>query len=247
LTQISDALLNRWIERGGKFFRAVGRNAVVRATLLERGLDDDELARGWALYSELLGFGPRTLLSATRDTTAAAAALNELDAWDAPAYAAMRAVLDARHPKVSAFLFDNLSPATGPAAAAGVARLLARVDALRDGKAEGIPAKEGRTSVALLGVRKILDATREEQLRALLETVQKGAQPDEAITREEDPRRDEVTREYVAWLREWREVARAAIARRDYRVALGLAQLKRGDGEPTDDAGDDGAESAPSA
>jgi hypothetical protein len=225
--QISDALLNRWIERGGKFFRTVGRNAVVRATLLVRGLDDDELARGWALYSETLGFGPGAPISAARDTTAAAAALNELDAWDAPAYAAVRAVLDARSPKVSSFLFQNLESAQGPAAAAGVERFLARIDVLRQGKADGVSAKDGRAAVALLAVRKILDEPREQQLRALLETVRKGAQPDEAITHEQDPRRAEVVREYVAWLHEWREVARTAIARRDFRIALGLAQIKR--------------------
>jgi hypothetical protein len=61
-------LLNRWIEREGKFFRTVGRNAIVRATLRVRGLDDDELARGWALYSELLGFGPTATISSAQDT-----------------------------------------------------------------------------------------------------------------------------------------------------------------------------------
>jgi hypothetical protein len=241
--QMTDALLNRWIERGGKFFRTVGRNAIVRATLRVRGLDDDELARGWALYSELLGFGPTATISSAQDTTAAAAALNELDAWDAPAYAAVHAVLDARYPKVSAFLFHDLQAATGPAAAVGVERFLDRVDALREGKADNVNAKEGRAAVALLGVRKILDDERTTHLRALLDTVRKGAQPHEAITREEDPRRAEVARQYVAWLHEWREVARSAIGRRDYRVALGLAQNKRSAEvalEPDDDDEDGG-------
>lgn len=234
--QMSDVLVNRWLERGGKFFRSVGRNPVVRANLFARGLDDDELARGWALYSEILGFGPSAKTTAAQDTTAAAEALNEIDAWDAPAYSATRAVLAARFPSVSAYLLQNLEAAKGTAAAAGVERFLTRIDVLRDGKADGVTAKDARGALALLATRKILDEEREERLRTLLETVRKGAQPDEAITHEVDPRREELLRQYVAWLHEWREVARTTIARRDYLIALGLAHSKRAtDTAPSDD------------
>ena len=49
--------IDRWLERGGKFFKTVARNPVVRAALLARGLSDDELLAGWRLYTDLHGFG----------------------------------------------------------------------------------------------------------------------------------------------------------------------------------------------
>ena len=81
---------------------------MVRGTLLDRGLTDEELKRGWTLYSELHGFGEQAQARATTKETQAAQALNAVDAWDAPAYGAAHAVLDTRYPDVSAFLFENL-------------------------------------------------------------------------------------------------------------------------------------------
>jgi hypothetical protein len=52
---------------------------------------------------------------------------------------------------------------------------------------------------------------------------------------------DSWTRRYITWLNEWREIARVAVARRDYRLALGLGQRKRRGGN---DDGDDAAEAA---
>lgn len=145
---------------------------MVRGALLARGLTDEELAQGWRLYSELNGFGGESGAQAATPQTAAAQALNQLDAWDAPNFNAARAVLDAHHPDVSRFLFDSLAPAVGPAAAAGVELLLSRMRALRDGKAKGVSPEQGRAAVELLAQRKIVDAAREAELRALIDTKQ---------------------------------------------------------------------------
>jgi hypothetical protein len=54
---------------------------------------------------------------------------------------------------------------------------------------------------------------------------------------EKDPRKVEVAQAFIRWLHEWREIARIAIARRDYRISLGLAQRRRvgaADGEADD-------------
>jgi hypothetical protein len=56
-----------------------------------------------------------------------------------------------------------------------------------------------------------------------------------------DPRRVDVAQRYISWLHEWREIARVAVARLDYRLALGLGQRKRRGGS---DDGDDAAEAA---
>jgi hypothetical protein len=131
-----------------------------------------------------------------------------------------------------------LARAVGPAAAAGVELLLNRVGALRDGSAKGVSADQGRGAVELLAQRKILDDAREAELRALIETVKRGARPEELVAAaEKDPRKVEVAQAFIRWLHEWREIARIAIARRDYRISLGLAQRRRvgaADGEADD-------------
>jgi hypothetical protein len=235
--EITEVLIDRWIERGGKFFKTVARNPVVRGTLLARGLTDDELVRGWQLYSDLHGFGAQAQARPATKETGAAQAINAIDAWDAPAYSATHAVLDTRYPKVAAFVFENLEAETGVAAVAGVQRFLDRIDLLRDGKAPKIESEQGRAAVELLATRRIVDTTKEAELRQLIETARLGARPDEVIVPPEmDPRRRDVAEAYIQWLNEWREVARVAVARRDYRISLGLAQRRQSAEEPEEPA-----------
>lgn len=226
--EMTEVQIDRWLERGTKFFKTVSRNPVVRGALLSRGLTDEELAQGWRYYSELHGFGGKTEARAATKETAAAQAINEVDAWDAPTYSATHAVLDARYPDIVGFLFDNLEATVGVAAVVGAERFLNRIDILRDGKAPAIDPEMQRAAVALLATRKILDERREGELRKLIETARLGARPEEVIEAPEmDPRRLSVAEAYINWLHEWREVARVAIHRRDYRIALGLAQRRQ--------------------
>jgi len=227
---ITETQIDRWLERGGKFFKTVARNPVVRGALLARGLTDEELATGWKLYADVHGFGARSEARAAIRETAAAQAINEIDAWDAPAFAAAHAVLDARYPEAAAFLFENLEADVGIAAIAGVERFLDRIDALRDGKAQAIKADTGPAAAALLATRRIVDDKRASELRALIATARLGARPEEVVPApEQDPRRREVEESFIAWLNEWREVARVAVGRRDYRISLGLAQRRLSD------------------
>lgn len=225
--QFTEIQIDRWLERGGKFFKAVSRNPVVRGTLLSRGLTDEELAHGWQLYSELHGFGARGQTQTTTKETAAALAINAIDAWDAPAYSAAHAVLDKRYPQVSAFLFEKLEAAEGVATVAGVERFLDRVAELSNGTAPDIDPQNGREAVELLAIRRIVDATKTTELRQLIATAHAGARPNEVVVPlEADPHREQAAENYIQWLNEWREVARVAIARRDYRISLGLAQRR---------------------
>lgn len=230
--EITEIQIERWLERGSKFFKTVSRNPVVRGALLARGLSDEELAGGWKLYTDLHGFGAQGEARAATRETAAAQAINEIDAWDAPAFSAARAVLDARYPAASSFLFENLDATVGIAAVAGVERFLDRIDALREGKTSAVDADAGRAAAALLATRRIIDDKRAAELRALIATARLGARPEEVIPAPEmDPRRRDVARSFITWLNEWREVARVAVARRDYRISLGLAQRRQSPGE----------------
>lgn len=232
---MNEILVERWLARGSKFFKAVSRNAVIRGTLRARGLTDEELRHGWQLYEAAHGFSESQPALAAVKETAAAQAMNAVDAWDAPTYAAAHAVLDVRLPAVSAFLFQSLHADTGPAAVAGVRLFLDRIDQLREGKAPNIDPEAGRAAVELLATRKIVDATKATEMRSLIQTAQLGAQPGELIEPPTVPAQqvDSVSA-YVNWLNEWREVARVAISRRDYRIALGLAQ-RRQTPDDTDD------------
>ena len=238
--EITEVQIDRWLERGSKFFKTCARNPVVRGALLARGLTDDELMQGWKLYTELHGFGAAAPARAATTETAAAQALNAIDAWDAPAYAAARAVLEARFPEVASYLFENLEASVGPSALAGVERFLGRVAALRDGSAASIAPDSGKRAVELLAIRRIVDPEREAELRALIETARRGARPEEAtLPLAIDPARQSAAQAYVNWLHEWREVARAAIARRDYQISLGLAQRRPNPDSPEPQDGTD--------
>jgi hypothetical protein len=123
-------------------------------------------------------------------------------------------------PRVAVYLFHNLEAAEGVATVAAVERFLDRIAALRDGKGNGITAETARAAVELLATRKILDAARETELRALITTVRHGARPDEVVPAPEiDPKRAKIAQAFVLWINEWREVARIASARRDTRSA----------------------------
>ena len=67
--ELTEQVIDRWLERGTKFFKTVSRNPVVRSALLARGLSDEELAIGWKLYSEPLfrGRGGRAARDEPRD------------------------------------------------------------------------------------------------------------------------------------------------------------------------------------
>lgn len=234
--ELTEAQIDRWLTRGNKFFRAVSRNPVVRGALLARGLSDEELAQGWKYFSELHGFSGKVQARAATKETAAAQAINEVDAWDAPTYSAAHAVLDVRYPQVSRFLFENLEATVGIAAVIGAERFLDRIDMLRQGKAPSIEPAVQQEALELLSKRKIIDENRATELRKLIETARLGARPDEVIEPSEmDPRRREVAGAYINWLNEWREVARVAIHRRDYRIALGIAQRRQTGEEETEE------------
>ncbi len=141
--------------------------------------------------------------------TEAAQAQNAIETWDAPAFSAAKAVLGYRYPSVSKFLFYDLEAATGLASIAGVEQFLERVTMLRQGRALGFSAEDGRGAVELLGARKILDDAQESELRRLIAVAKNGSRPSEQKAREGVLRqREQQALEFMSWLHEWREVAR---------------------------------------
>lgn len=222
--------VDRWLERGSRFFRGLVRTPELRATLAERGLTNAELERGFQLFAELHGVGlPLPAKASTprarrgKQPTRAAEALAKLDAWDGPNFAVARAALKTRCPEVERFLFDHLKAEVSVLAVSSVERFLARLAQLRAGNVPGVSAKSARAGLELVTTRLGLDSAREAELREWIATVRRGAQPDEVPLPRwvPDERRTQTVQSFVAWLQEWRELARV-IASREQKIAIGL-------------------------
>jgi hypothetical protein len=239
---VEDHVVGRWLERGTRFFRAITRNPVIRGVLLQRGLTTDELARGWELYSRVFGLAQSPAAPPQLDT-AAADAMNELDAWDGPAYRVIRSVLGLHDPTVERFLFDGVRAGEGPEAVSSVERFLTNVGQLKEGRAEGIDDQRGRAALALLAERKLFTDADAQRLRELFEITKQGAPP-APLPPPEDPTQASAVEDYVKWISEWREVARFAIHRRDYLISLGLAHRKPAQSTDDSAAEDDGSAEA---
>jgi hypothetical protein len=105
------------------------------------------------------------------------------------------------------------------------------IASLREGTAKGVSSESAKAALDLLAARQIIDPKRETELRTLIDTARRGVQPDEANPAPEmDPARRQVAEAFIGWLNEWREIARLAVHRRDYRISLGLAQRRQADG-----------------
>lgn len=216
---------NRWLERGYKFLRTLSRNGIVRGALLDRGLTEEELQRGWDLFATASGFTRNPHLAGPE--LSAGEALQRLEAWDAPNYAATHATLENRTPAAHAYLMLGLVAGAGPDAVVGVRNFVDRAIALREGTVAGVSAAEGAEAVRLLAQRKIFNEAIERQLREWIARTQQGAAPQTKAS----PDDEASFVQYRNWVHEWREIARATITQRSYLIALGLAERRNGDPE----------------
>lgn len=227
---IAEQIETRWLLRGQKFFRTLSRNGKVRGALLARGLTNQELKRGWDLFANVLGSLNGAAPAASRPLSAAEA-LELIETWDAPNYAAAQATLEHHAPKARAFLMHGLVASKGPQAVVGVRLFMDRIVALRDGTVSGVSAEEGSEAVRLLAERKIFDADTEEQLGVYLSLIEGGAEPEAAPDFASMTSRFEA---YRKWLNEWREVSRVTFNQRHILISLGLAARRHGENEDAD-------------
>ena len=158
--------------------------------------------------------------------------MNELDAWDAPNFRAIGQVLNLRFPAAGAFLFEGLAAGEGPEAVTAVALFVERYKQLQRGAAPNVPAQDAQAAIALLARRLLVTPGILDRLETLVATAQRGAAP--LPVTPADPASEEAIQAYVAWISEWREVARLAVQRRDYRIALGLAHRRQRQGVADD-------------
>ena len=207
--------------------------------MLGRGYTADDHREGWQYLHRCAGF-----VEEAEDLTeepSVREAIEELDAWDEPAFRIVRATLERRFPDQSAFVMKGLKPATGAAAVLSVEQLLDRLDALERGPERKATRKEDQAALDVLGQRGIDDAKRKRmrELVATAKSVVPVTQTDPQVVEEEETARRDALNDLYAWYREWAEVARATIKRRDYLIRLGLAS-RRAPSDGKDDVVPDG-------
>lgn len=216
--------------RAVRMLKTLGTHLQIRAILASRGYTHEDHNEGWRLLHEASGFNP--LAVAPGDALAAPldesvrAALIEIDATDEPLLRILRASLSRRFPAQAAFVLDGVEATQGAGSVIGVATILARLDALASDPARKKTRADDRKVLDLVAQRGY-GPERIKDLRALLKKAQSS--PDvlpsvDAITSAGvDPTRAVALAALHAWWKEWSEIARAVIRRRDHLILLGLA------------------------
>ena len=199
------------------------------ATILgAKGYNDAEHAYAWSRLTRLAVVGPRIAPEVydrkVRD------AIVELDAWDEPNFAVIKAALQRLHPDQAAFVFEGLEPKQGPESVVGISTLLDRLDALQDAPDRVSTRPADHAALATLATRGYTSEER-ARVRALV-NLTKTVVVAPPISNEE---RSTITLELYAWFNDWATTARSVITRRDHLIRLGLA--KRRKSNPKDQAG----------
>ena len=202
------------------FVIAVAETPAISAALTTKGYSEQEHQYAWARLTRLAVVTPTpsttTLDRPVRD------AVVELDNWDEPNFACIKATLTRLHPEQAKFVFNDLEPKQGREAVLSVSTLLDRLDAL-----ESSPDRQGTRAADLaaletLATRGYTKAER-DRLRALVNLAQRVVLTPPPSTDE----REQILRDLHAWLTDWATAARTVITRRDYLIRLGLAKRRK--------------------
>lgn len=213
--QVLDGIATRVLA----FLIAVGKYFAIRAALSAKGYTEAQHELAWGYLKKLAVFPPGStpiLDKNVRD------AVVEIDAWDEPNFAVIRAVLENHHPEVVDFLFDHLTPKQGNEAVVGVSTLLDRLDALESSPDRKATRKADQAALATLAARGYTDEER-ARLRGLVTTAQTMIAP-KPIS---DAERDATLLKLYAWHNEWSTIARLVLTRRDHQIAVGIAKRRK--------------------
>jgi hypothetical protein len=228
-TPPSRQVLDEAPTRAIRLLKTLGTHLQIRAVLAARGYTHDDHREGWNLLHAAAGFdapaaAPGAALATTLDETVRSA-ITELDATDEPLLRILRASLGRRFPAQAAFVLDGVESAQGAGAILVVATLLDRLDALATDPARKKTRAADREALDLVTQRGY-GPDRLKALRALVKQAQSSpaALPSAATAASDDPSRAAALVALYAWWKEWSEIARAVIRRRDHLILLGLAR-----------------------
>ncbi len=204
-------------ERVVRFLHGAATHAGVRAALAAGGFRAADHAEGLRLLAAVIAWSEDGTDPA--ELSAAREAFDELGAWFSTHRSRFELAIERLCPEELG-LFAGLSsdPEAAPVA---VATLLARL-----AQVERRAASEPSAACAIetLSVRGLNPAER-ARLSDLVERARRAPEP-EGSGPTRDPREAELDALY-RWFRDWSHTARIVIARKDYLVALGLADRKK--------------------
>jgi hypothetical protein len=213
------------------FVLAVVEVPAIRAALATKGYTAEEHAYAWERLARLAIVGPKS--APVLVNRVARDAVDELNAWDEPNFACIKATLDRLHPEQSAFVFHNLEPKQGPEAVLGVGLLLDRLDDLENSPDRLATRDQDHAALATLAQRGYT-AQERARLRELVNLTKNVAGSVAPLSNEE---RTVIVEQLYAWLTDWSTYAKTVITRRDHLIRLGLAKRKKGAGKRKDGNG----------
>jgi hypothetical protein len=219
--------------RAFKFVIAVAEVPTIAALLATKGYNEAEHDYAWERLGKLAAVHPPAgasiLDKGVRD------AVVELDAWDEPNFAIIKASLERQHPEQAAFVFEGLEAKQGREAVLSVATLLDRIDALQNGPERKATRKADHAAIATLNARGYGEDER-ARLRALVDSARKvtPANPPPAT----GAAREKIVLELYGWLNEWSTVAKSLVKRRDHLIRLGLAKRRATKAQPSESEGE---------
>jgi hypothetical protein len=229
LEEITEKIIARDVRRGGKFLRAVGTRPEIRAALTPRGYTEEEHQRLWSLLLILMGYKPAP--AAAQVSNENLESLTLLDNADGPLLRAIDAVIEARYPDQHQYIRGGLVASEGPESVAVVQHVVDRYAAMRDGTDPARASKRDadKKAAEALASRSVLSPAIEATYRAHLAKA-KAIAPEVTATptTEAQKKYQEAAREFHISIKEWRELARQTITRRDYLISLGLAERRVG-------------------
>lgn len=229
-TAPSRQVLDEAPARAVDLLRALGTHLSIRSILAARGYSDEDHREGWRLLHEAAGYDsraatPSASLIAPLDESVRSA-INELDAIDEPLLRILRASLGRRFPEQCAFVLDGLSSTQGAGAVVVIATILGRLDALASDPARKKSRADDRKALDLIAQRGY-GPERLKELHALVKRAQSSPSalpPVAAAAPADAPARVAALAALHSWWKEWSEIARAVIHRRDHLITLGLAR-----------------------
>ncbi|MEO5728612.1 MAG: hypothetical protein ABI134_19385, partial [Byssovorax sp.] len=155
------------------------------------------------------------------------AAVAELDEWDEPHFARFSATLRRHFPGAAEYVFSGLTASTGPAAVAGVATLLQRVNALESGsdKDRAATKKDDKKAVELLATRRF-DKAERARLETLVDVALGPTAPLDATPEDKGAARRAALVALRGWFEEWSTAAKSVVKKKSHLIRLGFASRK---------------------
>lgn len=205
------------------------RDPSVAARLAQRGFDEAEAERGWQLLDAASGRDMAMRFPAELPDMSMGELLDRIGEWYRVAFDIADATLRAEFPALHGQVFEGLNKARGAKGVLHAKLLLLRLDEL-----EGAGDPQATEALALLAKRG-LDA---EQIAVGEELVlgeqRAGSAQPPAGYDDAEAQRQAQEEAVWDWYLAWSQIARTVVASKRLRIRMGISQMGRSSGVPTD-------------